>query len=287
MESGLERCGVDRRTEHRAAATLVILSIILFGSVLAAEPLSLDVGFRQMYNLNFPAAHKTFQQWQRTYPDDPFGYMANAAAYLFSEFDRLRILELELFTDNDRFEGHDRTAVDPAIRTAFLNELAKADAMAARTLAHSPNDRNARLAKVLSDGLRADYLALIEKRNMASLKYIKRARSAAEGLLLEDPTCYDAYLALGVENYLLGVNAAPVRWVLRLSGAQTDKKKGIEKLRITAEKGRYLAPFARLLLAVAALRDNDPATARVLLQDLAREFPNNRLYAQELARLTR
>jgi hypothetical protein len=100
-----------------------------------------------------------------------------------------------------------------------------------------------------------------------------------------DPTCYDAYLAVGVENYLLSRNAAPVRWILRMSGAQTDKAEGIEHLRMTAEKGRYLGPFARLLLAVAALRDKDRATARALLAGLSQEFPRNHLYSEELAKI--
>jgi len=56
-------------------------------------------------------------------------------------------------------------------------------------------------------------------------------------------------------------------------------------LRLTAEKGRYLNPYARLLLAVAALRDKNIPKARDLLSALAREFPHNRLYAQELAQL--
>ena len=59
----------------------------------------------------------------------------------------------------------------------------------------------------------------------------------------------------------------------------------MEKLRITAEKGRYLRPFAQLLLAVAALRDKNHDQARSLLQGLSRQFPRNRLYVQELARL--
>ena len=54
---------------------------------------------------------------------------------------------------------------------------------------------------------------------------------------------------------------------------------------MTAEKGRYLNPYARLLLAVAALRDKNIPKARDLLGALAREFPHNRLYAQELAQL--
>jgi hypothetical protein len=90
---------------------------------------------------------------------------------------------------------------------------------------------------------------------------------------------------LGVENYLLGLNPAPVRWVLRMTGAQTDKQEGLERLRLTADKGHYLAPFARLLLAVAALRDKDRQTARTLLAGLAKEFPGNQLYVTELARI--
>jgi hypothetical protein len=100
-----------------------------------------------------------------------------------------------------------------------------------------------------------------------------------------DPTCYDAYIAVGVENYLLSLKPAPVRWLLHLAGAQTDKETGLEKLRITAAKGHYLMPYARMLLAVAALRDHDSQQAKTLLEGLSREFPHNRLYASELAKL--
>jgi hypothetical protein len=100
-----------------------------------------------------------------------------------------------------------------------------------------------------------------------------------------DPTCYDAYIAVGVENYLLSLKPAPVRWLLHLTGAQTDKETGLQKLRITATKGHYLLPYARMLLAVAALRDKHPDEARTLLEGLSREFPHNHLYATELAKL--
>jgi hypothetical protein len=73
---------------------------------------------------------------------------------------------------------------------------------------------------------------------------------------------------------------------LRLAGGETDRKLGIEKLRLAAQKGHYLAPFARLLLAVAALRDHDKERARELLAALAHEFPKNPLYARELEGLS-
>jgi hypothetical protein len=245
----------------------------------------LDLGYRQMYNLDFDGAHKTFQGWQRSHPEDPLGPVSNAAAYLFSEFDRLHVLEVDLFTDNQKFEKRQKPVPDPAVRTAFDGELAKADRLATQTLARAPQDANAMFAQVLVNGLRGDYLSLIEKRNLAGLGYMKTGRGLAEKLLSVHPGYYDAYLAVGIENYILGINPAPVRWLLRIGGAQTDKEDGITKLRLTAEKGHYLAPFARLLLAVAALRDNDRNTARTILASLSHEFPSNMLYQKELSRL--
>jgi hypothetical protein len=245
----------------------------------------LSSGFADMYNLNFAGAHDTFRVYQQQHPEDPMGYVSNAAAYLFSEFDRLHVLESDLFVDDHKFEHRSKLAPDPTVKTGFDNELAMTDAAVNKILTQNPNDKNALFAQVLANGLRADYTALIEKRNLASLSYLKTSRTIAEKLLTVDPTCYDAYLAVGVENYLLGINSAPVRWVMRMTGAETDKQQGIERLRLTAEKGHYLAPFARLLLAVAALRDKDPQTAKMLLAGLAKEFPGNQLYVTELNRI--
>ena len=248
-------------------------------------PVSLDAGYQQMYNLDFRTAHATFRAYQQAHPDDPMGHVSNAAAYLFSEFDRLHILESDLFTDDQKFEKRDKPNPDPEVKAEFERELAVSNALAGRVLARDPQDRNALFAQVLANGLRGDYTAMIEKRNLASLSYMKASRNAAQRLLAIDPTCYDAYLAIGAENYLLGINPAPVRWVLQLTGAQANKAEGLQHLRLAAEKGHYLAPFARLLLAVAALRDKDPQTARVLLAGLATQFPGNLLYAKELSRL--
>jgi hypothetical protein len=271
---------------------LLLASVLGFAGIgLASPPAAmvyspvLERGYQDMYNLDFAAAHQTFRGYQGEHPDDPTGYVSNAAAYLFSEFNRLHILESDLFTDDTKFEHRDKQSPDPTVKVEFEKELSKSDAAAAKILAQNPEDVNALFAQVLSNGLRGDYTALIEKRNIASLGYMKNSRLIAQKLLASDPTCYDAYLAVGAENYLLGVNAAPVRWILRMTGSETDKEQGLQRLRLTAEKGHYLAPFARLLLAVAALRDKDRQTARVLLAGLAKEFPGNQLYVTELGRI--
>ncbi|MEO8658501.1 MAG: hypothetical protein ABI693_08530 [Bryobacteraceae bacterium] len=266
--------------------TLVFIAAALAAALPSlAEQTALDEGYRAMYNLDFGTAHRIFKDWQVSHPQDGMGPASDAAAYLFAEFDRLRILQSEFFADDNSFLSSRKLSADPAVKVQFEKALQRTDEVVAATLAKSPNDLNAQLAKLLRLGLHSDYLALVEKKNLAALSEVKESRTLAEKMLREHPECYDAWLAVGVENYLLSLKPAPVRWLLRIGGAQTDKDTGIAKLRITAEKGRYLLPYARLLLAVAAVRDKRHADARQILTWLSTEYPKNRLYREELEKL--
>ena len=120
---------------------------------------------------------------------------------------------------------------------------------------------------------------------MASLHYTKEASVWAQQVLAICPDCYDALLATGFSKYIIGSMAAPVRWVLRMGGLPADKQGGIADLQTTADHGHYLAPFARILLAIAYVREKNNERALELLTGLRREFPANTLFAREIARL--
>lgn len=256
-----------------------ILTIVV-ALPLASEP-TLDQGYRQMYDLQFGPAHDTFHEFERTHPADPLGPASDAAACLFSEFDRMHILQSEFFVQDQHFFSDRKIQPDPQLKQRFDTDLAAVRSLAAKT----PADPNSQFALLLATGLESDYIALVEKRYAAAFRQMKSGREMAERLLAAHPEYYDAWLAVGVENYMLSIKPAPVRWLLRLAGGETDRALGIEKLRLTADKGHYLAPFARLLLAVASLRTGDSGEARGILSALCREYPHNPLYAQELARL--
>jgi hypothetical protein len=268
-----------------AAIAALILCCTAVVAAQAKPAASLDQGFRDMYNLQFDDAHQVFDAWQQAHPADPLGPAANAAAYLFAEFDRMHILESQLFTDDHSFENRAKPVPDPKVKAAFEAQLAKAQQLADKAVAANAKDANALFAQCMVLGLRGDYAALVEKRDLAGLGYMKDGRRIAEHLLAIDPNYYDAYLAVGVENYLLSLKPAPVRWLLSWTGAETDHDTGLARLRLTAEKGHFLLPYARLLLAVAALRDKDRTKARTLLEGLAHDFPANHLYTVELAKL--
>ena len=71
-----------------------------------------------------------------------------------------------------------------------------------------------------------------------------------------------------------------------MGGLPGDKQAGIADLQLTAAHGRYLAPFARILLSIAYVRDNDKVRALQVLTSLRGEFPANGLFSREIARLT-
>ena len=259
--------------------------------LLAADPASippptpLEIGFAQMYDLQFDQAHASFHSWMAQHPEDPMGPVGDAAAYLFTEFDRLHILQSEFFLHDDTFLNRKKPTPDANLKSAFDAELKQTEQLADHALAEDASNANAQFATLLRLGLHSDYLALIEKKYVGSLAEMKASRSLAEKLLAANPAFADAYLAIGVENYLLSLKPAPVRWLLRVSGAETDKQLGIADLTRTAQRGHLLEPYARILLAVAALRDKNTGRARELLESLERDFPHNPLYRQELSRL--
>lgn len=271
-------------------STLCMLMSVLIATCVTAADLpasssSLDHGFHLLYSLDFNNAQQVFSAWQQAHPEDPLGPVCEAAGLLFAEFHRLGVLESEFYKDDRSFESRQTFTVDPATHRHFEDALTAGETRARARLAEKPNDSDALFALTLASGLRADYAALIEKRNLASLHYTKQATSWAQRLLAVDPLRYDAHLATGISQYIVGSMAAPVRWLVRLGGVSGDKQAGIHELQLTADRGHYLAPFARILLAIAYVRDNDKPQARQILLSLQQDFPQNPLFAREIGRL--
>ncbi len=268
---------------------LGVLFLLLAHPFLAhAAPLTgtpLNDGYYALYNLDFAAAHTHFQQWIAAHPDDCLGSASDAAAYIFTEFDRLGVLDIELFADDDRFESRKRPQIDPVLKQGFDSSVAQSDRLADQTLQRNSKDANALYCKAVTSGMQADWSSLIDRHDYGAYRFSEIASRYAKQALSSNPTLYDANLAVGIENYMLSLKAAPIRWILGMAGAGTSKIEGVRLLKLTAEKGHYLAPFARLMLAVGELRDGRIQEGKAILISLSQEFPQNTLYQRQIARL--
>jgi hypothetical protein len=245
----------------------------------------LDAGFHLLYELKFEEARTHFEVWQKSHPEDPVGSASEAASFLFEECYRQGVLTSGFFLDDKRFLGKIPLKPDPKLRAAFFAADQQAQDLAQLRLKTDPDDSNALFAMTLSLGMQANYASLIDKHQLDSLKKVREADVYAKKLLAVAPDAADAYLGLGMANYFIGSLPGTKKFFLGFAGIHGNKKAGIQQLEIAAAHGHYLRPFAKILLALAALREKKTEVARTQLKELVAEFPENPLFASELAKL--
>ena len=83
-------------------ATLVLLMTVP-QAVADLPSAGLDRGFRRLYDLDFTGAQKEFESWEKLNPENPMGPVSEAAGVLFSEFNRLGVLEAQFYEDDSIF----------------------------------------------------------------------------------------------------------------------------------------------------------------------------------------
>jgi len=265
-----------------------VLAVTSFGSDPdgSSHTAPIERAYSRLYNFDFRGAHGILDAYVANHPADPLPYAVRGAVYLFDELDRLMILEAEFFTDNRRITEKKKLKPDPNTRQKLFDALAAAQQRAESVLATDPDDRNALFALCMTTGIQTDYTVFVEKKHFSGLFQAKHSHRFALHLLKLDPTFYDAYLTTGLSEYLVGSLPFFVRWFVRFDAVEGSKEQAVRNLELVSERGRYLGPFARILLAVIHLREKRPHESERLLAELNREFPENPLIRKELARLS-
>jgi hypothetical protein len=241
-------------------------------------------GFHHLYAQQFAEARQIFDKWGSAHPDQPFGQVAMAASYLFEEMYRQNVLSSDFFLDEKRFLHGIEGKPDPARMQSFREALERARTIAKQRMKQTPKDPEALFALTMASGMESDGDAILEKKQLDGLKRMKEANEFAKQLLAQHPDADDAYVALGAANYIIGSLNPGYRALLWFGGIHGDKKLGMEQLTKTAEGGRYLKPFAKILLALSARREKQNQLAQKLLLELSEEFPGNALFAAEYAK---
>jgi hypothetical protein len=258
----------------------------LFDPTQSDTKIQIENGYNLLYELKFEEARAQFVAWQTTHPGDPLSDVSIAVSYLFEELYHHNVLTSEFFLDNKRLFGGIEGKPDESRTRNFNEACQRGRERALMLLKANPNDADALFALTLATGMQANYAAMLEKRLGKSLRLMREHEDQAKRLLKLQPESGDAWLAIGATNYLIGSLPGYIRFFLWFGRISGDKEYGMEKLRVAATKGHYLRPFAKIFLALAALREKHEDEARVQLSDLVAEFPENHLFADELARLT-
>jgi hypothetical protein len=244
----------------------------------------LTAGFNLLYEQKFTEARAAFESWESRNPQEPFGEVAIAATYLYEEMYRQGALTSDFFLNEKRFLHGIEGKPDPERMAHFREALTRARALAREKQKTNVKDPEALFALTLAAGMESDANSILEKRQLDALKRMKEANEYAKQLLAQHPDATDAYIALGIANYIIGSLNPGFRFALWFGGIHGDKKLGMEQVSKAAENGRYLRPFGKIMLALAARREKQNALAQRLLRELTEEFPSNDLFASEYAK---
>ncbi|MEZ5400836.1 MAG: hypothetical protein R2729_14280 [Bryobacteraceae bacterium] len=264
---------------------ILLLTLTCAPATVCADPI--QESLHSLYDLDFAGANRTLEAYIKANPSDPLGYAVRASSLLFYEMHRLKILESEFFSDDKKIGGDEKLDPDPATKQRLLDAIETAQRLATMRLQKDPGDTTALFSFSITEGVRTDYTAFVEKKQLRSLSSAKKAHNYALELSKRDPNFTDALLTKGIHEYLVGSLPFFIKWFVKFDETQGSKELAVVNLEKVAQKGRYFGPFARILLAIVHLREKRPEKAREELRWLTREFPHNPLFRNELTKLNK
>jgi tetratricopeptide (TPR) repeat protein len=265
----------------RIAAALLILIPALAA---AQDPLA-EPGFVHFYNLEYEEALAAFHAEAAQLPDSADVYNHVAQTILYREMFRSGALESQLVTGTNPFLRRAKMNPGAAGDKLFNDAIAHAMELAGARLKANPNDAAALYATGVSYGLRSNYNFLVHKAWVDALHDATSARKAHHRATEAEPDFTDAFLVQGLYDYIVG--SLPFHWKALgfLAGFRGNRERGIDTLRLVAEKGRVNRADAAILLCAIFRRERRAQDAIPYLDDLIRRFPRNFLLRLELVQM--
>ncbi|HYM13142.1 MAG TPA: tetratricopeptide repeat protein [Bryobacterales bacterium] len=267
-------------------ALVVVLALALgapAGAGASSEPDYRASGGNHFFNLEYDEAIADYKKLIEQNPADPAAYNSLASAELYKELYRLGMLESSALRGDNQFLRRERPQPDPQAKARFEEALDHGRRAAESLLARDRSNQLALYALGASYALRGNYEFMIEKAWFSALRSGAKARDYCERLRKLNPNFTDAYLVLGVYEYVIGNLPAPVKVLAAIGGMRGSKKKGEEYITRVAREGRYSRNDARVLLVILYRREHRPLEAANLLESLIADFPRNYVLGLELA----
>jgi hypothetical protein len=218
-------------------------------------------GLDATFNFEFEKSEKIFNKIIEKYPDNPVGYHFKSIPYFW------RFLDNKNDSDFVKFIA----LSDSTIKKT--DQLLEADTVDAFTY-YIVGSTNSLRAMVF--GRMENYLDAILA--------LKQSFTNLNNAIFIDSTMYDAYMGLGLFNFMTAQTPAALRWAMRMTGIEGEKEKGISYLKFAADKGKFSKVDAQYYLSQILSEfylENEKAEQIII--KLSKKYKNNLLFKYSLA----
>lgn len=275
----------------------VVLFCLLVGNanaqgsrVTAALPPALialrAAGYEALFNLDYTAARAKFSELRECAPQHPVGDLSLAVTTWMEYLYKTRRLQTTLYSQSGFYAGGTKSkgdAIDAGVDKAFRTYIAQAETQAKKLVNAAPKDADALYFLGAVYGVLAGYEASAGRKFMSALRNGSRSHDYQQQVIKLRPDAWDAYLTIGLYDYIVGALPGFVRFLVGIVGISGDKERGIRELRTTVERGLYNQHDATVILLAVYQREGRPQDALPLLEKMAAQYPRNYLLRLELA----
>ena len=235
-------------------------------------------GFEQIYNLDYEQAIATFIEMGANYPAHPGPPLDVATAIWLRELFERHDLNLGKFIAPGYFTKASARKMPDAHRRAFFESLKRSTHLSEAVLKEDVGNQDARFFRGSAEGLLAAFSYTIDRSKMEAIGHARKAYRDHHGLLAENPEYYDAYMGVGLYEYIVDNLRWYVKWLAKIVGYRGSEERGIEYLELAREKGSSVLDEASVLLMVVYFREKKNRDALAIAGELHRRFPRNFLF---------
>jgi tetratricopeptide (TPR) repeat protein len=243
-------------------------------------------GNRAVYNLDYQGAKEKFLQMTKLAPDRPAAYVYLANNLWLETLNKSRRLSTSLYSGTSFYiQKSESDSSDRDRDREFDRLINQAVALATAGLRKNPADAETLYYQASALGLRAGYTATVGRSFRRAIGDANKSIQLENKVLKLDPGYYDAYLSIGLYEYV--VDSLPFGWrvLARLAGLKGSKARGIQELQSVVQNGKYADDDARVLLIGLYTRERKPELALGILDYLAEKYPQNYLFGIERGRI--
>ncbi|HLG15494.1 MAG TPA: hypothetical protein VJH03_13480 [Blastocatellia bacterium] len=237
-----------------------------------------------LYNIDYQTARDRYQRMTKVAPDHPAGYVYLANNLWLEWLNSSRRLSSSLYSGGSFYvQGSGEDKIDPKLESKFNDLIKQALAVTTSRLQKDPKDVEALYYQAAAFGLRAGFKATVKRSFVRAIGDANDSIKLQKQVIKLDPNYVDAYLSIGLYEYI--VDSLPFLWrtLARIAGFSGSKKRGIEHLEMAAEKGKYTPDDARVLLIGVYSREGRPDLALEMISYLSAKYPRNYLLGVERA----
>jgi tetratricopeptide (TPR) repeat protein len=288
------------------SAALLFLPTVSFGQIQSATNESDPVvgaalphevmelrreGNEAMFNIDYTTAVAKYEEIRKRLPRHPAGDLYLATALWLRHLNKSRRLQTGLYRSGSSFyAGADKAkeetegdAVDTGLDRAFRERMAQAKTKALALVARNKNDADALYFLGAYYGVMAGYEASTARKFFSAMRNGSRCVDAHEKVLKLRPDYYDAYLTVGLYDYIVGSLPFGYKVMATMVGIRGNKMRGITRLQTLIEKNAMTADDARVMLLAVFRNEKREEEALGLLEQLSSKYPKNYLLKLEIA----